>query len=67
VAEVIDYAPPEVRRLPLPEPLVIDRLDDLATTLRMLPYGPFTEFAQATGCDPAKLWQWATERGDEPT
>ena len=64
---VTEFAPPEVRKLPLPTPLVIDRLDDLATTLRMLPYGPFIEFAAATGCDPAKLWKWAIERDTEPS
>jgi hypothetical protein len=66
-ARAIDYAPPENRgvaamRAAEREIRHINRLDDIALALRTMPYGAFTEFADAVQCPHAKLWQWATRR-----
>jgi hypothetical protein len=64
--QLLTCAPPVTRvqalteSLTLPPPL--DRLDDLALSLRVLPFGLFTEFAAAVGADPARLWAWAKDR-----
>jgi hypothetical protein len=63
-AETLLPAPTRVQALAasgsVPPPL--DQLDDLALSLRTMPFDLFTEFAEAIGAKPANLWAWAKGR-----
>ncbi len=49
-----------------PKPRVPDKepqgnVEAARTMLRIMTYGEFMEFAAGAGCDPARLWRYATE------
>lgn len=64
-----DLMPRSVAPLPrhrwpdeVPAPAPDDPLDVVAEKLRVMPYGPFTDFAKAINANPDTLWSWACQR-----